>query len=615
MRSTSRLFGLAMVVVAACGGGGGGDDDGPPDAAVAPVFRNPLPNLSDDEVALQALQLMGAQVADADSNCNVCHSLSRAKLRNWQGYSDDSMADCLTNLEVTDPGEAVPMVDCLRDNPGDATSEFRAHRLGLYATGAQLPWFDYLFHLAHPVDGDAMYVDFVSTASMPRGGHAPYTQGEFDIIAEWVARGMPLLDTLVPEQSFGDCTPSITTAMTDHIEAMATQGWAAVNEAAGINMFGCAGAATVRDCLDTYPRAADTVYGDTWETALPGSVLRVLRVNDYESDYWTRSSADGRFVAHGGSGGPSASDRSTFIDLERDAEVYTTSLYDPGFFPDNSGWMIQGTSGMGSIARVCSSSVLTAEPPPARIDFSGAVTGCSYINAIGLYEHAGRALNDGDYFTVAGQFESDDPGGPQSAHDPQADFSTSVVRLVPLIFDGTTYQAKTSVQTDLTDTAEMGDTAINPAATHLFSRVNGPNNGQSGFRVHAINASPSGGTYTVDPEVVATYCVNGGKPGFSYDERFMTVHHFATGADAVELGFSGANDPAFAPYLQQGVANIYLVDLLTGDKTRVTNMKPGQYALYPHFRSDGWMYFMVQTQGQAPEYIVASDAALVVAGN
>jgi hypothetical protein len=41
-------------------------------------------------------------------------------------------------------------------------------------------------------------------------------------------------------------------------------------------------------------------------------------------------------------------------------------------------------------------------------------------------------------------------------------------------------------------------------------------------------------------------------------------------------------------------------------------MQPGQYALFPHFRSDGWIYFMVRTLGTENEHIVASDAALVI---
>ena len=43
--------------------------------------------------------------------------------------------------------------------------------------------------------------------------------------------------------------------------------------------------------------------------------------------------------------------------------------------------------------------------------------------------------------------------------------------------------------------------------------------------------------------------------------------------------------------------------------TRVTTMGPGQYALYPHFRSDRWMNVLVRTLGTTREHVVASDAA------
>jgi len=39
-------------------------------------------------------------------------------------------------------------------------------------------------------------------------------------------------------------------------------------------------------------------------------------------------------------------------------------------------------------------------------------------------------------------------------------------------------------------------------------------------------------------------------------------------------------------------------------------MHAGQYALYPHFRSDGWIYFLVRDKVSNKEYAVASDAAL-----
>ena len=102
------------------------------------------------------------------------------------------------------------------------------------------------------------------------------------------------------------------------------------------------------------------------------------------------------------------------------------------------------------------------------------------------------------------------------------------------------------------------------------------------------------------------------------DERWMVTHHYVTNtdADAQDLGFANKNDAGFAPYVTQGASNLYLIDLTTGDKTRLTRMAPGQYALYPHFRSDGWIYFLVrQPSTQSTEYIGATDAALVAAGH
>jgi hypothetical protein len=64
--------------------------------------------------------------------------------------------------------------------------------------------------------------------------------------------------------------------------------------------------------------------------------------------------------------------------------------------------------------------------------------------------------------------------------------------------------------------------------------------------------------------------------------------------------------------LQQGTANIFLLDITTGATTRITSMGPGQTALFPHFRSDGWIYFIVKDDATPNhEVVVASDAALV----
>jgi Tol biopolymer transport system component len=81
----------------------------------------------------------------------------------------------------------------------------------------------------------------------------------------------------------------------------------------------------------------------------------------------------------------------------------------------------------------------------------------------------------------------------------------------------------------------------------------------------------------------------GAKPNISYDERFFVTHHY-----------------------EGGTSNIYIVDLRSGNSRRVTNMPADARALFPHFRSDGWFYFLVK-QNDGAEFVVASDAALAIA--
>src|SRR5690606_36130458 len=93
--------------------------------------------------------------------------------------------------------------------------------------------------------------------------------------------------------------------------------------------------------------------------------------------------------------------------------------------------------------------------------------------------------------------------------------------------------------------------------------------------------------------------------------RFFVTYHYVEADDYRELGFSSADDPRFQDLISRGAANIYLRDLLTGVTKRLTNMGPGHFAMFPHFRSDGWIYFMVyDAEGANARYAVASDAAL-----
>jgi hypothetical protein len=131
--------------------------------------------------------------------------------------------------------------------------------------------------------------------------------------------------------------------------------------------------------------------------------------------------------------------------------------------------------------------------------------------------------------------------------------------------------------------------------------------------LHRVNAVGTTANYAITTPEIARYCITGGKVGFSYDERWVVYHHYIsnTDADAKELGFANAADPGFAQYAAKGTANLYLMDLATGVPKRITNMAPGQYALMPHFRSDGWIYANVRDGAAGHEYFIATDAALI----
>lgn len=587
---------LALTTGAACGGGGGGDPDAaadaavdaPIDAAVPPVFRNPV-DLADLALAQQVAALLGE---GGTKNCDACHGLTRTRLRDWDLMTDAGEAACLTDLAPTTPAAAMQIVTCLRDLADD---EWHPGRIGIHATAAGLPWFEYVFRLAHGDGWQAPFAEWTARVWMPRGERVPFTQGEFDLIAEWFARDLPNLDDVIPSDPVPPpCTTQIMAPVAAHVAAMQTAGWRTINRDAGILMFGCQGAATTRDCLASYPLSTTQTWAAGWTAANPGQQIRILRELTYSTAFWTRSSADGRFVAHGGSGGGG---NSTVIDLANGREIPTPALYDPGFFPDNSGFVIQGGG-----AQFCKQSLLTGGP--TSISFNEPE--CSTLGEVGLYQHLG-AVQGGDYWTVHGQFSSDNGGHNVTGGDPPTGFSGGAQNtFTPMIHDGNEYVARPQVPIA---TPYEGDMEMSPSAKLVISRTG--TSGGNGFVLRQVQATPSGNSYAINAPIVARYCVRGGKPGFSYDERWLTYHHYVGPDDWQELGYASATDPGFVALRAQGAANVYVLDLLSGEARRVTTMGPGQYALYPHFRSDGWLYIQVRDLVRSREYVIASDVALV----
>ncbi|HEY5926761.1 MAG TPA: PPC domain-containing protein [Kofleriaceae bacterium] len=520
------------------------------------------------------------------------------------GFADSSKVTITITYSKPDANTPDPkeIVDCLRLEPGRADSPYVPYKAGIYAAASHLGFFQAVFKAAFPADEGSNNADtwaleygkFKNRVSMPKGNHPRLTQGELDIVAEWFARGLPRLTTYIaPDTGPTTCTQSITSGVQQHVTAMSSQGWQAVNRSANVRMQGCGTTSNPRECLTSSPDANSKTYGSGWATG--GRTLRVIRELSFNTYYWMRSSADGRFVANGATGG----DGAVISDLQTGKDMRVQAAYDPGFFPDNRGWMFQGTP-IGS--GFCTTGLLVRNPD--RIDFSEGE--CSSVEGISLYQHLGAALGGGDYFAVNSQNTSDNASGVVT-RDPSSAFSaTAQMRFTAMMHDGTRYVGRPTVSQA---SPYEGDSVLSPSTKLVINRI-GNENEHLGYVLRRLDATRSGSSYTVSTPEIARYCVKGAKPSISYDEKWMVTHHYVGPNDWAEYGYSSAQDPTFQQMLAKGTANIILVNLLTGARTRITTMKPGQYALFPHWRSDGWIYFLVRDKNTSKEYAVASDAAI-----
>lgn len=559
-----------------------------------PTFRNPV-GLPDDELARQALRLMGAPQAGGSGSCTECHAVTRQNVRHFWDLTDAAWRTCFADLEVRTREAAQAIVECFQEPGGGYTTS----KLGVFATGADFEWFRFVFRRAFGEGWEDEYERFRMRVAQSPDTHTPFTQEEFDLITEWFLRGTPWIENLLPHlDGPGECTPYVDASVVALVEESEQSGWSARNVEAGLLMHDCAGASSPLECLSSYPRVTEMSFGASWET--PGTEQRLLFTVPYSTSYWTKCSADGRFVAHGGNG---AGAGASVIDLERQVVIGARAAYDPGFFPDNSGFVFQGTSRGPA---VCMQNVLLSGSP-TLIDFNE--PGCSTARDVGLYEHVGASLDGGDYWAVNSLW-SGDLGN--SSNDPSINVGPdATLTLRRLVNTGSGFEPGESFRLDA---PWQGSAVVSPTMRFVVTQLGTAWGDPLGYVLHRIDMTrdAGGAPFVVRLTEVARYCYPGGKAAFSLDDRWIVTHHRATDDDAVDLGFTGPTAPAFAPY--RGVSNIYLIDVTTGERHRVTNMQPGQRALFPSFRSDGWIYFLVRNgpAGTTPEYIVASNAGIVL---
>jgi hypothetical protein len=542
-------------------------------------------DLQGKELAMAALKAIGSNVLDptdpscegeggscATRRCSECHSVGQGGLKHWLKLTKTSASFCKlgTPIDGMDRTVALEIVNCMRAIVGDETSVFAADRMGIHATGTGFGYFRQLFQLAYGEDAWLPeYIRFKSRVGMPKGIYSAFSEMEYAIVSKWFDEGLQHVEDLIyspPAPTSCDADFFDAQALASHIENMAYEGWGAVNKENGISMYGCelAGDVTSECFADRPDRLGDLGNG-------VGALREVIKLA-FRTSFWTRSSADGRFIGNGGGTGHGA----TITDMKVNRDIQVDASYDPGFFPDNSGFIFQGGS-----TKICLQSTLESGE-----EITSDTLGCINGTNINLYQHAAKGLNNGDYFIINSQFTSD--SGRNAAKDPVAHFDGgSTMKFSPMISNGQNYEQLTAT---VVDSPFEGDSVLSPSTELVISRQGGGENGSSlGYVIRGVGKEKFENNYKVTlSDTLARICMPGAKANISFDERFFVTHHY-----------------------EGGLANIWLVDLLTQERYQVTNMPPGGKALFPHFRSDGWFYFLARVGED--EFIIASDFAVELA--
>jgi hypothetical protein len=372
-----------------------------------------------------------------------------------------------------------------------------------------------------------------------------------------------------------------------HVRRMKTEGWGA-KITAMTKSYGCPnGSKDPTSCLSDatkWPSHPDLVNPDVGVSG-----TRVVELGEVgTTQYWTRSSPTGRYV---GNGGPARID-----DLEKKIRYQIKgSKYDPGFFPDNSGFTFHGGAAIFcpmQIVRPNGTDVGFAmgnapwqqyEIDPHANDF------CLFgdkpaSDAVMSYQNAGMGPS-GRAFVVSGDYEGDNGFSIDLA---RFDLSTLIVYELKKTVGG--YErVGTSTHFDM---RQHGDFVISPSTEYLADKIGAkrrPNylSQQLGYDIRSLaKMMTAGKNYKPNEDSsVSEYCVEGmgSKVQFSYDERFFTFHMYEK---------EGTVD---------GTADIFVIDTMQPGKVfRVTNFIGGGRlagrgkALSPHFRADGWLYFRVE---------------------
>jgi hypothetical protein len=575
-------------------------------------------NLTDQELATKVLQTMGAtQVPRAEGDppaCSSCHSINPVSIRKWKKKLDDA------NAYLAGNHTAQEKINYFRTDPDDPRTEFSPSRVGMMTAGVHLALGANVSETRHPktfAQGKLMaqvfagqqdlYTELRNELLMPVSADYPrLTPSQYEMILTWFEKGLPMLDQLMPDEGRPTSCADDMDKLAAHASEIKNKSWAATNKARRIPMLGCPanGEGSPVECLknktadgkDIFPSSVDTEFGRGW--ALEGSTVRVLRALSSPNSFWLRSSADGRYAATGGGGGAQAIDLQATIE-GRTRDIKLAAQYDPDFFPDNRAFMFQGG------ARFCTQKVLD------RVDnISFTEPECTRLTGDGhsaLYQTVGQTVGDnsiGDRFILYGNQHANDPGS-QVGEDTSATAGPdSTIQVFTVVAQGNDDEDGYKTLDDHPERISLpykGDTMMTRSGTVISSRFGNAQGVPFGYAIDKLNKQRFGNKYLFTTEPLGKVCLPGNKANFSFDERFLATHHYTNAAD---------HGPDDVGYRENGSADIYVADFITKEKKRVTKMGPNQFALFPHFRSDGWLYFLVVDKTTRKYYVAASDWAV-----
>ena len=604
------LSALSLAALAACSAGQDDDADSAESAQ------------TDEDVARGALRTLGAKLPNeerAEATCNQCHDPNKLTLKKWAG-------DFKTTIDfISDESKpAEERINFMRRDPADPGSGFAPSKLGMLTAGTHFTASAAVSETRHPLtfkhtqvlkklfEGkEDLLKQFRADTLMPiEVSYDRLTPAEFERILTWVDKGMPKLEELLIEEPRPTTCADDFAGLKEHVRAVKSTSWYAVNKDARMPMFACTGDDPLK-CFDQktadgksiFPESRELDNTKTWSRGEDNN--RVLRILDYKTSFWMRQSADGRFVGNGG--GPRIDNTGSVIaDLAaaldpagvKTRDIGVNASYDPDFFPANQGFMFQGG------AKFCSLSLLkNPATKTVRLDEPE----CSKLDSVGLYQTVGQVSGDNaisDIFAANSTNAADNPGLTASDKDlrltagPEASVKIHVgVARGNDADEG--YQVKQHVTLP---TPFKGDTMMSRTGQLLGSRVAGET-GALGYSLDKLTFKPGGEGYRFSLRQIGRICMPGNKANISFDERFLVTHHYLTREDF-------ESDAAWEPYKNKGAADIYMADFVTGKKWQVTRMNPGQFALFPHFRSDGWLYYLVRDAVTKKESIVAADSAI-----